>query len=129
MLIKKPTNWAIKTSRDGISDLIAKELDGAGPPAWYINKFAAKTNAIWRIGVSDRAEFTIRKLKAQRADDIASVRDWMNDTLEEDEDKKRVMTKKLGLDYDETFSNGPLGGARPSQEEIEACRRRMKASI
>lgn len=113
LLAQKKTNWSINSPRDGISDLIAKELAQPEPPYWYTDKILAKTNAIWRIGVGDRSGFSSRKLREQRQEDIDAVKKWMLENVE-DEDFEKDIIKYLGLTWDEKYEYGPLGGSRPT---------------
>lgn len=119
LLIKKRTNWTISSPRDGISDLIAKELEKPEPPLYYNNRIPAKTNAIWRIGVGDRANHSSAALREQREEDIREVRQWMRDNVD-DKELINDMVMLLGLENEERFENGPLGGSRPPQVRDDA---------
>lgn len=128
LLIKKPTNWNINSPRDGVSDLIAKELAGADPPPWYTLRIAAKTNAVWRICVKDRAALDAELLRAARADDLEHVRRWIGEALGKQPEAVQSMVQYLGMDYEELYANGPLGGVPPADTKTTGKRQQAIVS-
>lgn len=129
ILLKKPTNWSINSPRDGICDMLAKELEDEEPPRWYNSKIVARTNAIWRISVQDRTGLNTEDLITQRTGDLAAARQWMKKNVKAGSQTERDMINLLGLGYQEKYINGPLGGTRHSNAELETSRLRKKVTI
>lgn len=115
LLAEAPANWTIGQPQDGITKQIAAHPlptdTNVDADADRARKFQSCT--IWRWCVRDRAHMDVETLRAQRADDVTLVAEWREGQEGLSESEHFSLTQVYGLDHDERFEDGPLGGRDP----------------